>query len=161
MITLLQAVAAAAASTSFILPPSPFAGYDWTGLLIQVYGVVGAVLSLLAGWALTALRAYLVAKTGNQTLATLTGLAGTVVAEIEQTLRQEVQAASADGVITPKERAKLKQVAMDKLLSYASAKGIGIAKGAFGQQANALDNLLGGLIEQAVLGLKQSAPAET
>lgn len=155
MVTLTLMQVAEATSS---LPPNPLLGFDWAGIGLQVLAVLGPVISALIGWAALALRQLALQKTKNELLARLTGLAGSVAAEMNQAVVDAVRRASADGTLTDHEKADIKKEAMDKLLAYVGAKGITETKKLFGLEPNALDGLLGGLLEQAVAALKQNAP---
>ena len=81
------------------------------------------------------------------------------VLEIDTTLKPQLQAALADGVLTDAEKAKLKAAALELVKQRLPAAALASAKGVFG---GFLDTYLSGKVEQAVLekkALEKPAPA--
>lgn len=128
------------------------------GSMILKYLVTPAI-PILGGailWALKALVQYLGTKSeGNKAahVALVFGeLAQSIVAELEVTLRPQLQKALADGSLSPDEAAKLKAEALRILKEKAPAGLITAAGSVFGA---GLDTWLGGLVERA----NSAAPA--
>lgn len=101
--------------------------------LLQLFAQYAVPLLLTgAGTGLTWLAAAVAKSYGAQAAHTLTqtalykveALALMVVTELEQTLRPTIQAAAADGKITPEEAKSIKDAAVDKLRSYLGADGL-------------------------------------
>lgn len=78
----------------------------------------------------------------------LTEAARTATLEIDRSLKPQLQAALADGVLTDTEKAQLKAAALDLLKTKLPAAALASAKGVFG---DFLDTFLAGKVEQAVV----------
>lgn len=92
-------------------------------------------------------------------LAQLAYLAEIVVADIEAHERETLKASSADGSISKEEGARLLAIAKERVISLAKERGFDEAQKLLELMAPAVANLLSGIIERAVAGLPQSAPA--
>lgn len=126
-------------------------GTNWTELVLKYLVAPGlAVLGPLLVAGLAKLVQYLDAKAKESKAARVAGvfaeLARSVVAEVEVTLRPEIQKDLADGSLTKEEGAALKAKAIEILKSKAPADLVKAAEGLFGSIA---DTWLGGLIERA------------
>lgn len=117
--------------------------------------VVGPLLVVL----LTKLVQWLAAKEKESKLAMVGGffaeLAKSAVAEVEATLRPQVQKALADGHVSPEEAAQLKAAAMEILKTKAPPALLQQAQATFG---GALDAWLGGLVERANKTVNEAPP---
>lgn len=123
-------------------------------VVVPLLPIIGALLV----WALKKLVDYLNEK-GKESAAArigakLTGAAASAVAEINATLRPKLEAALADGVLTDKEKAELKEAALQLLKTKLPGELLQAAGGIFG---GFLDTYLGGLIERQVLEQKAMA----
>lgn len=139
--------------------PGPTVGQQVIQGLIQYVLVPGlAPLGALLLFALKKLVDYLNTKADESKLAMvgakLTGAAASAVAEINVTLRPKLEAALADGVLTDKEKAELKDAALTLLKSKLPAELMKTASAIFG---GFLDTYLGGLVERNVLEQKALA----
>lgn len=141
----------------------PAAKTDILALVLQ-YVVAPAlpVLGALLVWALKKLVDYLGAKSAESKGA-LVGLklataAQSVVADLNSTLRPQLEAALADGVLTDAEKKQLKDAALTALKTKLPAELMGAASGIFGAF---LDTHLSGLVEQAVSQQKAVAAASS
>ena len=76
------------------------------------------------------------------------------VREVQQVTVDSLKAASADGQLTPDERAKVKQAAIDSIKSHLGMKGISEAAKILGLEDGAIDKLLSTRVEAAVHDLK-------
>lgn len=124
---------------------------NWVELLLKYIVVPGlAILGPLMIAGLAKLVQYLNEKGKESKAARVAGifteLARSVVAELEVTLRPQLQKALADGRLSPEEGAALKKAALDLLKTKAPASLLEAAKGIFGP---ILDTWLGGLVERA------------
>lgn len=143
-------------------PPAPAAAPgSQTILELVLQYVVAPLLPVIGGllvFALKKLTEYLTAKSaeskGALVGAKLTGAAASAVAEINATLRPQLEAALADGKLTDTEKAALKAEALKLLKEKLPAELLGAASGIFG---GFLDTYLGGLIEREVLAQKATA----
>jgi hypothetical protein len=84
----------------------------------------------------------------------LMGAAESAVAEINATLRPQLEAALADGVLTDVEKAALKKAAMDLLMTKLPKELLAAAGGIFG---DFLPTYLSGLLERSLLNQKATA----
>lgn len=100
---------------------------------------------------LVALAAYLRSKSTESKAAkvgfVVTEAAHAAVLELDATLKPQLQAALADGVLTDAEKAQLKAAAVELLKTKLPAGLLGLAGGVFGAFT---DTYLAGKIEQAV-----------
>jgi hypothetical protein len=78
------------------------------------------------------------------------------VREVHQVTVEELKAASADGKLTPEERARVKQVAIDAVKSHLGKRGIGELAKVLGLGDGAVDRLLATRVEAAVHDLKRA-----
>ncbi len=83
------------------------------------------------------------------------------VREVQQVTVDDLKAASANGQLTPDERAKVKQAAIDTIKSHLGAKGIAEVANVLGLEDGAVDRLLTTRVEAAVHDIKaaRSSPA--
>lgn len=139
--------------------PVPATGQTLLEMVLQY--VVAPLIPVVGGllvFALKKLTEYLAAKSHESKAAAvgakLTGAAASVVAEINATLRPELEAALADGKLTDEEKAKLKTAALQMLKTKLPAELMQAAGGIFG---GFLDTYLGGLIERELLQQKAVA----
>jgi len=126
-----------------------------TAVLQYVVPALITVLGPLVIWALSQLAAFLKAKSAESkvlgVLSVVTEAANSVVAELNATLKPQLQAALADGVLTQAEKDQLKKAALDVLKTKLPAATLASAQGLFGPM---LDTWLGGLVERAVVDQK-------
>ncbi len=135
--------------------PPPAQGAVLTLFLQYILPGLVTVGGPLILWALTALSGFLKAKAGESkvfgVLSVVTEAANSVVAELNVTLKPQLQAALADGVLTDAEKKQLKDSALLVLKTKLPAATLGAAQGMFGPM---LDTWLGGLVERAVIDQK-------
>ncbi len=81
------------------------------------------------------------------------------VREVQQVTVDSLKAASADGQLTPDERAKVKQAAIDTIKSHLGAKGIAEVANILGLENGAIEKLLSTRVEAAVHDLKSARSA--
>ena len=122
-----------------------------TAVLQYVVPALVTVLGPLVIWALGQFAAFLRAKASESkvfgVLSVVTEAANSVVAELNVTLKPQLQAALADGVLTDVEKKQLKEAALQVLKTKLPAATLASAQGLFGPM---LDTWLGGLVERAV-----------
>ena len=145
---------AALADTAPTTPADSFSSL----LLQHVLAPALAALGGLLAWALTALANYLREKAKESkalgVVAVLTEAVRSMVAQLNATLRPQLEAALADGVLTDAEKTKLKETAIETVKKSLPAATLNTAKSIFG---DFLDPFLGGLVERAVLDQKAAA----
>jgi hypothetical protein len=83
------------------------------------------------------------------------------VREVHQVTVEELKARSADGKLTPEERARVKQVAIDAVKSHLGKRGIGELARVLGLEGGAIDKLLATRVEAAVHDLKRARASHT
>lgn len=121
--------------------------------LVLQYVVAPAIPLLCAGLlgALAKLATYLHAKEGESKAARVGAVvadaARSVVAELEVTLKPQLEAALADGKLTDAEKKQLKAAALEALKNKLPPAVMATAHDVFG---GLLDTWLGGLVERAV-----------
>lgn len=134
-----------------LVDPLPESTSVSTAILKYIIAPALPVLGGVIVWALNALVKYLNAKTagtrGENTVKTLGELAQSIVADLEVTLRPQIQKALADGTLSKEEAATLKAEALRILKEKAPAGLLATAGTLFG--ASGLDTWLSGLVERA------------
>lgn len=138
-------------------PPETF------GSMVLKYVVTPAIPVVLGlvSWALKALATFL--KTKSETnkaahVALVFGeMAQSIVADLEVTLRPQLQKALADGKLSPEEGAKLKAEALRVLKEKAPPQLLAAAGGIFGPM---VDTWLSGLVERANTNVNPAPGAE-
>jgi hypothetical protein len=130
-----------------------FLDYALPPLLVALFGFVMWALAQLATW----LRSREAESKLFRLTATVTDLSRSIVAELNATLRPQLAAALADGVLTDVEKAQLKSTALDVLKNKLPEGLRTLATQFFG---TAVDAWLGGHIERAVVAqaLPKAAP---
>ena len=148
------ALAQAAVTTAPPTTPDSFSALLLQHVLAPVLTALGGLLA----WALKALVDYLKEK-GKESktlniVAVLTESVRSMVAHLNATLRPQLEAALADGVLTDAEKTKLKETAIETVKKSLPAATLNTAKSIFG---DFLDPFLAGLVERAVLDQKAAA----
>lgn len=119
-------------------------------------------LGLGVAWLLTAAGQWLLAKNKdskfNLVVARVTHFAAAIVQDVENTLRPQIGAALADGVLSPEEAKQLKDAAMSRLKTMLGTQGVGELTGVLGVFAPSVDAYLSGVIEKTVTNMKAAAP---
>lgn len=137
-------------------PPPAAQSPILAAVLQYVVPALITVLGPLAVWAIGQLGGFFKAKAGESkifsVLSVVTDAAASVVAELNVTLKPQLQAALADGVLTQVEKDQLKAAALTVLKTKLPAATLASAQGMFGPM---LDTWLGGLVERAVVEQKQ------
>lgn len=123
--------------------------------------ILGAATMAVGTWALKKVGDYFAAHAKESKLmavgAQVTTVASAAVHNMEP-LKAEYAAASADGVITAEEGAKLKALALAQIKLTLGNEGIKALKDTMGIGAEALPSFLSGLIEKQVAALPDSSP---
>lgn len=81
------------------------------------------------------------------------------VREVQQVTVDAIKSGSADGTLTPEERDRVKQAALDSVKSHLGMKGLLELAKVLGLADGTVDKLLSTRIEAAVFDLKASRPA--
>lgn len=135
--------------------PAPAQSALLTAVLQYVVPALITVLGPLIIYAGAQLAAFLKSKSSESkvfgVLSVVTEAANSTVAELNATLKPQLQAALADGVLTDLEKKQLKDAALLVLKTKLPAATLASAQGLFGPM---LDTWLGGLVERAVVEQK-------
>lgn len=123
-------------------------------LLPILLPAIGTLLVALLGKLVAYLHAREKESVGLRLASVLTGSAHSVVAELNATLRPQLEAALADGILTDVEKAQLKQAALNLLKQKLPAATMALVSKTFGELT---DTYLAGLIERAVTREKADA----
>lgn len=155
LLSLFSLVALPALAAEVVVVPEAPQSPILTAVLQYVVPALITVLGPLVIWALSQLAAFLKAKSAESkvlgVLSVVTEAANSVVAELNATLKPQLQAALADGVLTQAEKDQLKKAALDVLKTKLPSATLASAQGLFGPM---LDTWLGGLVERAVVDQK-------
>lgn len=155
----LALLAPAPAFAADAAPAPPSTGGALLAFVLQyVLPPLVPVLGGLVTWALAKLVTFLDAKAKESkaalVAAKLTGAAQSVVADLNATLRPQLEAALADGVLTDTEKKHLKEAALTTLKTKLPPALMASASSIFG---GFLDTYLSGAVERAVLDQKATA----
>jgi len=136
---------------------------DYGELGLKVFEALSPLLLAALTWAAAKLALYIHAKVKSEYLrGVLVRLDDAVlgaVREVQQVTVDTIKAASTDGKLTPDERAKAKQAAIDTVKSHLGMKGIGELAKVLGLEDGAIEKLLSTRVEAAVHDLKQARAA--
>jgi hypothetical protein len=131
---------------------------DVTDVGLKVLEILSPVLLAALTWVSAKVAQLISAKVKNEYLRGVLGrLDDAVLAavrEVQQVTVDAIKAASADGKLTPEERARVKQVAIDAVKSHLGAKGLAELARILGLEDGAIDKLLSTRVEAAVHDLK-------
>jgi hypothetical protein len=133
---------------------------DATSIGWKVFQLLSPVLLAGLSWLSVKAAQLITAKVKNEylkgVLVRLDDAVFAAVREVQQMTVDSLKAASADGQLTPDERAKVKQAAIDSIKSHLGAKGIGEIASILGLEDGAIDKLLSTRVEAAVHDLKSA-----
>lgn len=143
-----------------VLPPT----VEKPSLFLQLAGGLLDLLMLAVVGGIGLLSRFLLSKSSESAFArfghVVTEAARASVLQIDRTLKPQLQAALADGILTPAEKAQLKAAALDLLKSQLPASVLKLGQGVLG---SFLDTYLAGKVEQAVIeknALEGQAPTK-
>lgn len=130
---------------------------------LKVLELLSPLLLAALTWAAAKLAQLIRAKVQNEylkgVLVRVDDAVFTAVKDLQQTVVEQIKAASADGKITDDEKKQIKEKALAAVRSHLGAKGIAEAAGILGLGGGALEGLLSSKVEAAVHDLRRSAPA--
>lgn len=133
---------------------------DYGELGLKVLQVLSPILLAALTWVAAKIAQYIQAKVKNEYLrGVLVRLDDAVLAavrEVQQVTVETIKSASADGRLTPDERARVKQAAIASVKSHLGMKGINELAKILGLETGAVDRLLSTRVEAAVHDLKTS-----
>lgn len=131
---------------------------DATSIGWKVFQILSPVLLAGLSWLSVKAAQLISAKVKNEylkgVLVRLDDAVLVAVREVQQVTVDALKAASADGRLTPDERTKVKQAAIDSIKSHLGTKGIAEVARVLGLEDGAVDKLLSTRVEAAVHDLK-------
>ena len=133
---------------------------DYGELGLKVLQILSPILLAALTWVAAKVAQYIQAKVKNEylrgVLVRLDDAVLAVVREVQQVTVEAIKSGSADGKLTPDERARVKQAAIDSVKSHFGMKGISELAKILGLESGAVDKLLSTRVEAAVHDLKLS-----
>ncbi|NTX54608.1 hypothetical protein [Myxococcus sp. CA039A] len=154
--------ALAEATTS---PPEPSLSSVVSSILVSVVPVLATALAALIVSGLTGLTRKFQAQAGESKLALVAArvsmLAEGIVRDIEVTMKPKLEAAAADGELTPAEFQQLKDEALQRLLKSLGDRGLAELQQVLQLTAGSVGSFLSGLIEAALDKMKADRGGST
>ncbi|WP_163869610.1 hypothetical protein [Myxococcus eversor] len=154
--------ALAEAATS---PPEPSLSSVVSSILVSVVPVLATALAALIVSGLTGLTRKFQAQAGESKLALVAArvsmLAEGIVRDIEVTMKPKLEAAAADGELTPAEFQQLKDEALQRLLKSLGDRGLAELQQVLQLSAGSVGLFLSGLIEAALDKMKAGRGGST
>ena len=136
---------------------------DTGSIGLKVLEILSPVLLAALTWAAAKLAQLIRAKVQNEylkgVLVRLDDAVFTAVKDLQQSVVEQIKAASADGKITDEEKKEIKEKAMAAVKSHIGTKGLAEAAKVLGLEGGALEGLLSSKVEAAVHDLRRAAPA--
>jgi len=133
---------------------------DKSELGLKVLEVLSPVLLAALTWVAAKVAQLINAKVKNEYLrGTLVRLDDAVLAavrEVQQVTVEAIKAASADGKLTPDEKAQVKAKAVEAVKAHLGMKGLGELAKVLGLSGDAVEKMLSTRIEAAVHDLKRT-----
>ena len=131
---------------------------DYGELGLKVLQILSPILLAALTWVAAKAAQYIQAKVKNEylrgVLVRLDDAVLTVVREVQQVTVEAIKSGSADGKLTPDERARVKQAAIDSVKSHLGMKGIAELAKILGLEGGAVEKLLSTRVEAAVHDLR-------
>ncbi len=131
---------------------------DYGELGLKVFEALSPLLLAALTWVAAKAAQYIAAKVKNEyvrgVLVRLDDAVLAAVREVQQVTVEAIKAGSADGKLTPEERARVKQAAIDSVKSHLGMKGIAELAKILGLEGGAIEKLLSTRVEAAVHDLK-------
>jgi hypothetical protein len=129
---------------------------------LKVLEILSPLLLAALTWAAAKLAQLIRAKVQNEylkgVLVRVDDAVFTAVKDLQQTVVEQIKAASADGKITDDEKKQIKDKALAAVKSHLGTKGLAEAASVLGLSGGALEGLLSSKVESAVHDLRRSAP---
>ena len=135
---------------------------DTGNIGLKVLEILSPLLLAALTWAAAKLAQLIRAKVQNEylkgVLVRLDDAVFTAVKDLQQTVVEQIKAASADGKITDEEKKQIKDKALAAVKSHLGTKGLAEAASVLGLGGGALEGLLSSKVESAVHDLRRSTP---
>jgi hypothetical protein len=136
---------------------------DTEGIALKILEILSPVLLAALTWAAAKLAQLIRAKVKSeylrQVLVRLDEAVITAVKAIQQSVVEEIKAASADGKITDEEKRRIKERALASAKSHLGTKGLSEVGTILGLDTGALDGFLSSKVEAAVHDIRRAATA--
>lgn len=134
---------------------------DFTEIALVTLQLLSPVLLAGLTWLVARAAALIRARVQNEflrgVLVRLDDAVFTAVKDLQQTVVDEIKAASADGKISAAERQRIKVAAVTNVKSHLGPKGVVELGRILGLGAGALDGLMGSKVEAAVHDIRAAA----
>ena len=131
---------------------------DYGELGLKVFEALSPLLLAALTWVAAKAAQYIAARVKNEyvrgALVRLDDAVLAVVREVQQVTVEAIKSGSADGKLTPDERARVKQAAIDSVKSHLGMKGIAELAKILGLEGGAIEKLLSTRVEAAVHDLR-------
>lgn len=131
---------------------------------LQILEISSPLLLAALTWAAAKLAQLIRAKVQNEylkgVLVRLDDAVFTAVKDLQQSVVEQIKAASADGKITDDEKKQIKERALASVKSHVGTKGLAEAAKVLGLEGGALETLLSSKVEAAVHDLRRTAPPD-
>ena len=135
---------------------------DTGNIGLKVLEILSPLLLAALTWAAAKLAQLIRAKVQNEylkgVLVRVDDAVFTAVKDLQQTVVEQIKAASADGKITDDEKKQIKDKALAAVKSHLGTKGLAEAAAILGLGGGALEGLLSSKVESAVHDLRRSTP---
>lgn len=135
---------------------------DTGSIGLKVLEILSPVLLAALTWAAAKLAQLIRAKVQNEylkgVLVRLDDAVFTAVKDLQQSVVEQIKAASADGKITDEEKRQIKEKAMAAVKSHLGTRGLAEAAKILGLEGGALEGLLSSKVEAAVHDLRRAVP---
>ena len=135
---------------------------DTGSIGLKVLEILSPLLLAALTWAAAKLAQLIRAKVQNEylkgVLVRVDDAVFTAVKDLQQTVVEQIKAASADGKITDDEKKQIKDKALAAVKSHLGTKGLAEAASVLGLGGGALEGLLSSKVESAVHDLRRSTP---
>jgi hypothetical protein len=132
-------------------------------IALKILEILSPVLLAALTWAAAKLAQLIRAKVRSeylrQVLVRVDEAVFTAVKDLQQSVVEEIKAASADGKITDEEKKRIKERAITSVKSHLGTKGISEVGTILGLEAGALDGFLSSKVEAAVHDLRRATMA--
>lgn len=136
---------------------------DTGSIGLKVLEILSPVVLAVLTWAAAKLAQLIRAKVQNEylkgVLVRLDDAVFTAVKDLQQSVVDEIKAASVDGKITEEEKRRIKEKAISAVKSHLGTKGLAEVAKILGLEGGALEGLLSSKVEAAVHDLRRTAPA--
>ena len=133
------------------------------GMGLKILEILSPVLLAALTWAAAKLAQLIRAKVKSEylrgALVSLDDAVFTAVKDLQQSVVEEIKAASADGKITDEEKKRIKEKALASVKSHLGTKGLSELATVLGLDGGAIEGFLSSKVEAAVHDLRRATTA--